>query len=186
MRSPALDHRDRLLDAMAQAVASQGYAAVTIADLAATARVSKRSFYEQFAGKADCFTALYENASLRVLHVLREAIDPACHWQAQVEQALAAYLRTLADNPSLLSTLFIDILALGPPGLAARRRSTEQLADQIMQLVGPTLQRDHAVALVGGVHEWVLHAVDRQQVDTLPTLAEPAARLVRAVADAPA
>lgn len=171
---------------MSHAVARQGYAAVTIADLAAAARVSKRSFYEQFSGKAECFAALYEAASLRAFQVLRDAIDPCHHWHDQVEKALAAYLDALARNPSLLSTLFIDIMALGPSGLAARRRSTDQLADLIMQLAGPSLDRDHAVAIIGGMHEWVLQAVERQQVDRLPALAPPAARLVRAVVSAPA
>jgi AcrR family transcriptional regulator len=177
------DHRRRLLDAMAQAVAEKGYAAVTIADLAAEARVSKRSFYEQFNDKADCFIALYETASLQSLRVLQEAIDPGQDWHDQVEQALAAYLASLQRNPALLATLFIDIMAIGPSGLAARRRSTERFADFIVQTAGHGLRRDQAVALVGGIHEWVLQAVERQQVAQLSALAAPGARLVRAVID---
>lgn len=177
------NHRRRLLDAMAQAVAEKGYGAVTIADLAAEARVSKRSFYEQFRDKADCFIALYEMASLQSLKVLREAIDPRQDWHAQVEQALRAYLLALTKNPPLLSTLFIDIMAIGPSGLAARRRSTERFADFILGVVGNALQREQAVALVGGIHEWVLQAVEQQRVDGLPALAAPGARLVRAVID---
>jgi AcrR family transcriptional regulator len=178
------EHRRRLLDAMAQAVADKGYGAVTIADLAAQARVSKRSFYEHFSDKAACFIALYEVASEQSFKVLAGAIDPARDWHEQVEDALAAYLATLQRNPPLLSTLFIDIMALGEPGLAARRRSTQRFADFIAQLAGPGLAHAQAVAIVGGVHEWVLQAVEQRQIDALTTLAKPAARLVRAVIDA--
>lgn len=168
---------------MAHAVASKGYAAVTIADLAAEARVSKRSFYEHFADKAECLVALYEAASRQSLDVLRQAIDTRHDWHEQIEQALAAYFGTLACNPPLLRTLFIDIMAIGPAGLAARRRSAQRLADFIVQVAGPGLPQAQAVALVGGIHEWVLQAVEQDEVMRLPELVAPAARLVRAVVD---
>lgn len=177
------DHRHRLLDAMARSVAAKGYAAVTIADLAAQARVSKRSFYEHFSDKADCFIALYELASLNSLRVLRDALDARRDWHTQVEQALGAYLGHLAGNPALLATLFVDIMALGPAGLAARRRSTQRFADFIIAVAGPALGAEQAVAIVGGIHEWVLDAVERGRIDHLPALAAPGARLVRAVID---
>ncbi len=177
------DHRHRLLDAMARSVAAKGYAAVTIADLAAEARVSKRSFYEHFSDKAGCFIALYEAASLNSLRVLRDAIDARRDWHTQVEQALRAYLGHLAGNPALLATLFVDIMALGPAGLAARRRSTQRFADFIVAVAGPALGGEQAVAIVGGIHEWVLEAVELGRIDRLPSLATPGARLVRAVID---
>ncbi len=180
---PATDHRRRLLDAMAHAVAGKGYAAVTIADLAAEARVSKRSFYEHFADKADCLIALYEAASRQSLDVLRKAIDQRRDWHAQCEQALAAYFGTLACNPPLLRTLFIEIFALGPAGLAARRRSSQHFADFIVEVVGPGLAMAQAVAIVGGIHEWVLQAVESNRVAELPQYVAPAARLIRAVVD---
>lgn len=177
------DHRHRLLDAMASSVSAKGFAAVTIADLAAEARVSKRSFYEHFSDKAACFIALYELASLNSLRVLRDGIDPRHDWHAQVEQALGAYLSHLARNPALLATLFIDIMALGVSGLAARRRSTQRFADFIVTIAGPALGREQAVAIVGGIHEWVLEAVEGGSIERLPELAAPGARLVRAVID---
>ena len=168
---------------MAQAVAGKGYAAVTIADLAAEARVSKRSFYEHFGDKAECLVALYDAASRQSFDVLRQAIDPGCDWHGQLEQALQAYFETLARNPPLLRTLFIEIVALGPQGLAARRRTTRQFADFIVHITGNNLPLAQATAIVGGIHEWVLEAVEQDRVPQLPLLVQPAARLVRAVVD---
>ena len=47
----ANEHRHRLLEGMAQAVAEKGYADTTIADIVREAGVSRRTFYEHFAGK---------------------------------------------------------------------------------------------------------------------------------------
>ncbi len=177
------EHRQRLLDAMADVVARKGYAAATISDIAAAARVSKRSFYEHFADKAACLLALYELASSRSFEMLRAAVRPDVDWHAQVEQVMAAYLGCLAANPQLLRTLFVEIMALGPAGLAVRRRNAERLAEFIVAVAGPQLPKTLAVAIVGGIHEWVLQAAEDDRVAELPALAGPSARLVRAVVD---
>ena len=45
---------------MADAVAENGYAATTIADVVSRAGVSRKTFYEHFDGKQECFLALYD------------------------------------------------------------------------------------------------------------------------------
>lgn len=180
------DHRRRLLDAMARAVASKGYAAVTIADLATEARVSKRSFYEQFRDKADCFIALFDASTEQTVRVLHEALEPQAHWSTQLPIALDAYLSGLARNPTLLHTMFVDIMAIGPVGLAARRRWLQQLVDLLVRRTDGAVQSDQALALVSGLHEWVLRAMETHQVDQLPGLAPDAARLLGRIANAEA
>ncbi|MBK7118765.1 MAG: TetR/AcrR family transcriptional regulator [Comamonadaceae bacterium] len=133
--SPVTDHRTRLLQGLAQSVATKGYADTTIADIVREAGVSRRTFYEQFDDKPSALIALYESASLRGLRVLRESIDPARDWQTQVDQALSAYLGSLAQNPVLLRTLFVEILGLGATGLAARRRVHDQMADFMLDVI---------------------------------------------------
>lgn len=186
------DHRRRLLDAMSHVVARKGYADTTIADLAAEARVSRRTFYEHFDSKAECLIALYEVASAQALGVLRDAIDPQRDWHTQVEQAMRAYLSTLACNPVLLRTLFIAILGLGPEGLAARRRVNTQLADFILEVVnGPAatpprarpLAAAYATGIVGAINELVLCAIEEDRVESLADLTDTAAQLARAVID---
>lgn len=186
------DHRRRLLDAMSHVVARKGYAETTIADLAAEARVSRRTFYEHFDSKAECLIALYEVASDQALNVLRDAIDPKRDWHTQVEQAMHAYLSTLACNPVLLRTLFIAILGLGTEGLAARRRANDRLAEFILEVVnGPATRppRDkplpaaHAVGIVGAINELVLCAIEEDRVDRLAELTQTASGLARAVID---
>jgi len=176
-------HRGRVLEGMARAVAGKGYADTTIGDIVREAGVSRRTFYEHFASKAECLVALYEAASHNALQVLRDAIDPAHDWEEQVERALAAYLGCMAANPVLMRTLFIEILGLGADGLAARRRVNQEIADCMLGVVGadrvtPAL----AMAVVGGIHELVLQAIEDGRVTELPELTVTATALVKAVA----
>jgi len=184
--SPAAPRR-RLLDAMADAVAHKGYADTTIADLAARARVSRRTFYEHFSSKEECLIALYGAASGQALSVLRQAIDPAQDPLTQAEQALRAYFATMASNPRLLKTLFIAILGLGDVGLQARRRVNRHLADFILETVNRPqagqrpLPAALAMSIVGGINELVLEMVERDRITELDALTETAAQFVRAV-----
>jgi len=186
---PANEHRDRLLHGLAHCVSAKGYADTTIADIVREAGVSRRTFYEQFDGKPSALIALYESASLRGLRVLREAIDPARDWQTQVDQALSAYLSSLAQNPVLLRTLFVEILGLGATGLAARRRVHDQMADFMLDVINAgradaRLERPMALAVVGGIHELVLQAIEQDRAQALPDLSAAAGRLLLAVVQA--
>lgn len=178
-------HRRRLLEGMASSVALKGYAATTISDIVRAAGVSRRTFYEQFATRSDCLIALYEAASERALTVLRSALDSQRPWQPQLERVLEAYLSSLATNPALLRTLYIEIWGLGMPGLAVRRRVNQDIAGFMMTVINqapsiPRLTPDMALAVVGGVNELILLAIEEGRVDSLTQIASTCAALVRA------
>ncbi len=183
--SSTQEHRGRLLHGMAQSVADKGYAETTIADIVREASVSRRTFYQQFGDKAECFVALYEAASHNVLQVLRDAIDPTHGWEEQQERALGAYLGAMAESPVLMRTLFTEILALGPHGLQARRRVNRELADYMVAVVNEgganRVSPELAMAVVGGIHELVLQAIEEGRVAQLAQLTGTAAQLVKAV-----
>jgi AcrR family transcriptional regulator len=185
------EHRHRLLEGMAHAVAAKGYPDTTIADIVREASVSRRTFYEHFTTKAECLIALYEAASHNALKVLREAIDPAHEWETQIETALAAYFGCMARNPVLMRTLFIEILGLGTEGLQARRRMNQEIADFMLAVINGSnagrkrsapLTPGMAMAIVGGITELVLEYIEQDRVARLPELVGPSSQLVRAVA----
>src|ERR687893_3211952 len=72
-RVVAASQRARLLEAVGRAVAEKGYAGATIDDVVRRAGVSKKTFYEHFADKEECFLAAYEAASEELLARVREA-----------------------------------------------------------------------------------------------------------------
>jgi AcrR family transcriptional regulator len=185
------EHRRRLLEGMAHAVAAKGYGDTTIADIVREASVSRRTFYEHFSTKSECLVALYEVASRNALKVLRDSIDPQHDWHTQVERALTAYLGRMAGSPVLMRTLFVEILGLGPEGLEARRRVNTEVADFMLQVVngqgsregGKPLSADMAMAIVGGINELILQYIEQDRVAQLAEIVAPGSRLVRAVTE---
>src|SRR5687768_6636573 len=78
--------RERMLAAMAEAVAAKGYARVAVADVIALAGVSRKTFYEHFANKDACLLAAFDAG----VELLLEAIDEAIHAEAPDWLAAAA------------------------------------------------------------------------------------------------
>src|SRR6516164_1797887 len=67
--------RVRMLAAMVQAVAEKGYARVAVTDVVERAGVSRKTFYEQFANKDDCFLAAYDATVDDLLATIDETLE---------------------------------------------------------------------------------------------------------------
>jgi AcrR family transcriptional regulator len=175
---------------MAAALDEKGFAEITIADIARHARVSKRTFYEHFGTKQDCLLTLYVAASERALARIAESIDPSLGLDAQIARTTEVYFSSMQDRPALLRTLLVEILAAGPQGLEVRRQINRRYADLLRKVVASTnskggerhaLSGAMAMAVVGGLHELMLQAVESGDLTRLRRLARPAAELVRSV-----
>ncbi|HJR89226.1 MAG TPA: helix-turn-helix domain-containing protein, partial [Aeromicrobium sp.] len=55
--------RQRLLDALEESIAEDGYPGTTVADIVRRARTSRRTFYEHFDSRESCFVALLADAN---------------------------------------------------------------------------------------------------------------------------
>ena len=73
--APGGDHRDRLIAAMGELLAEQGYASVTVTGIVSRARVSKRTFYQHFSDREECLLATYRVVAEAPLHRIAEAAD---------------------------------------------------------------------------------------------------------------
>lgn len=184
--TPRHEHYGRLLEGMGIAVAAKGYAETTIADIVREAGVSRRTFYEHFATKSDCLIALYKAGSMRALSVLAEAVDPDQPWQTQVEPSLAAYLTYRSQAPALLRMLFVDIVGMGPEGLAARAEINREIARWIQAATHEEgklpISTELAMTVIGGINELVLRAIQQGESDDLTPLIAPLTQMVLAVA----
>ncbi len=183
-RGAGNDYRRRLMDGMAAAVAERGYADTTIADIVRHAHVSRRTFYEHFAGKEACLLALYVAASERVIRAIGAAVETSGDRETQIVRATEAYLARMAAHPVLTRTLFLEILAAGPAGLQVRREMNARYADFFRGVVranGGRLSSELAAAAVGGINELILQAVLDDRMGQLAELAAPASQLLRAV-----
>jgi AcrR family transcriptional regulator len=183
-------YRDRLIAAMALLLAEKGYGTVTIADIARHARVSKRTFYEHFATKEGCFIACYETLSEIALQSIAAATSVEGPWQKRARAATRAYLSTLESQPALTRTLMMDIYAAGPEAFRVRRAVQRRFADYLRRAVDQG-KKDHpklrklspamATAIIGGINELVLMAVEEGRAHRLTELSGTADELLQAV-----
>jgi AcrR family transcriptional regulator len=65
--------RDRLMRAMAKTVAEYGYQETTVRRLLGRAGLSRRTYYELFEDKEDCYLAAYDEVVEHLLDVVGEA-----------------------------------------------------------------------------------------------------------------
>lgn len=172
-----LTQRERLLDGIAWTVARRGYAATPVAEILKAAGVSRRTFYEQFADKEDCFLAAYDAIVNLCNERLLAAYRDADGWENGIAHAYDALLRTLAAEPDFAHLAVVDVLAAGPVALARRDATLRRLARLIGYVREPA---ESAVApsalvgraIVGGIHELVYSRIVRGDAARLPDLAD--------------
>jgi AcrR family transcriptional regulator len=186
----AATHAARLTDGLAASIAEKGYAATTIADVVRHARVSKRTFYEQFADKESCFLALYSETSDELLAVIAEAAAEPGAWEARVDAAARTYFERLAAEPALLRAALVEIQAAGPRARRLRRDVQRRYADLLRALSEQAAAEEAgirplsprlATAVVGGLNELMLEAVEQGEEERVGELAGAATELLRSV-----
>ncbi len=169
--------RDRLLRAMAKTVAEYGYQETTVRRLLGRAGLSRRTYYELFEDKEDCFLAAYDEAIEHVLELVGEAYGGVDEPRERIEQGLRAFLQFCADEPDVARMCVVEVLAAGPAARARRAATMERLADLVATALNELrgdekLSRLSAQGLIGGVHELIYTPIDRGEVEHLPDLAE--------------
>jgi AcrR family transcriptional regulator len=176
----AESQRERLLVAMADATAAKGYANVAVADVIERAGVSRRSFYEHFANKEECFLAAYDAGVEVLLRAIGEAEDAAGGALAGARAGTEVYLQLLADNPAFARTFLIEVLGAGPAALERRDAVHERFADRLAEVHAAIAEQlgqstkppaPHIFrAAVGAIHELVLDRLLKEGAEALPDL----------------
>lgn len=166
MVKAALDHRERLLAGLAVVLESKPFRDVTLADIAAAANVSRRTFYEHFANKDECLLALSADTSRAMMQALLAELQPTAAWPEQVQRITATYLEVIARQPALMRALYIEAASTGLPGLTMRRKVAEAFASFLVQQVQEQrrlgvavldIDQAMAVVLVAGINELILY-----------------------------
>jgi AcrR family transcriptional regulator len=112
--------RQRLLGAMAAAVAEQGYVTTSISDVVARARVSRSAFYACFPDKESCFLAAYEAGAERHFGLIAAAAAAQTDWWEQLRCAVRVYVGEMELHPGFARSFLIEILTAGPQALELR------------------------------------------------------------------
>jgi AcrR family transcriptional regulator len=177
-----VSQRDRMLAAMAAAVAEKGYARTAVADVIAGAGVSRKTFYEHFANKEACFLAAYDAGVEELLGAIDEAIATAEGGPFAAAQAgTRCYLEMLAANPALARTFLLEVFAAGPAALERHAAVHERFAEQLRDIHGALRAEVEGLAeppphtfraCVGAVHELVVDELRRNGPQALPGLVD--------------
>lgn len=118
----ARSQRERLLQAVIDAVADKGYGEARVTDIIAGAGVSRKTFYEHFDEKEDCFLAAYDMQLTELTETTATAFaaDQPRPWIDSIHAGARAFMQFLADRPNAARSCLIEIMAAGKT--AAQRR----------------------------------------------------------------
>jgi AcrR family transcriptional regulator len=114
--------RQRIVRAMTAAVGEHGYHGTRVSDVVWRAGVSRKTFYELFGGKDDCFAATYEQWLDWLLDTTLDAFETQEQWVDRLRAALIALLGALAREPEVARLCFAEAMAAGEQ--AAGKRDT--------------------------------------------------------------
>jgi AcrR family transcriptional regulator len=108
------NQRERLIAGLAEAVAEKGYGGTTIADITRHAAVSRRTFYEHFDGKDECFVAAFDTVTEQLRERVEEAFKGEDDWADGIRAGIGAMLTFLASEPNLARLAMVEALVAGP------------------------------------------------------------------------
>jgi AcrR family transcriptional regulator len=163
---------------MIEVVAERGYPETRVVDVIGVAGVSRKTFYELFESKEDCFLAAYDVLLGNLLDAATEAFEvQGASWAERATAALGALLEHLARHPKEARFAIVEVLAAGPRSLARRDAALRQFAEFLeggrseaeAELPGIT-----SLAVAGGVNELlyseILHGAAARLPARLPDL----------------
>ncbi len=171
--------RRRIMDAIAELTAEQGYDATKIGDIVSRAGVARKTLYDNFEGKEEVFLAAFDTAVDEALQRIEaDCAEVEGDWEERVQAGLAAFLRYIAENPALARMCMIEALS----ATQAATERYEAAMQRFVELTKRTVPQDDQLpetieeTLVGGVAWIVYQQIRRQETekaeDLLPELSE--------------
>lgn len=152
----------RILAAMAQTCSERGVANVTVADVVSRSGVSRRTFYDHFLDRKDCFRATLEEALTLASGYVLPAYRAPARWRERMRASLVGLLSFLEDEPFMGRVLVVETLGAGAGALGRRNEVLAAVCGAVDEgrleaRGGAGLPALTANGVVGGVLS-VLHA----------------------------
>lgn len=176
----AAHKRRRMIDAMSELCAEQGYEATKIADVVRRAHVARKTLYDNFSGKEELFLAAFDTTLADAEVAVVAACDAARaeDWEARAEAGLRALLEFVTANPQAAKLCLVEAPAATPASAERYDAAFEGFVARLREAApgGPSRPATLAEALVGGT-VWIVQRQVRRGAATgaaalLPELAE--------------
>jgi len=169
------NQRERIITALVDTVAEHGFKETTVADITKAAAVSRRTFYEHFADKEECFFAAYEMIAEHLRKSMGAATEVFDEWPQKVRAALATMLRFLSAEPELARVYAFEPVAAGGE-ISARHRASMQGLMKILKAGRPAHPGEHPLpdvteeTLVGGIFSLIIREIIAGRTEQLERL----------------
>jgi AcrR family transcriptional regulator len=170
--------RTRLTAALIAVVESGETPRPTVSQIISRARVSRKTFYDLFSDREDCFLAAYEETFARARAAATQAYQQQATWRDGVRAALGCLLALMDEQPGLARLCIIHSSAAGERVQLRREELMAQLADTVdlgrgASTAASDLPRMTAEGIVGGVQAVIRRRLLRNDRGTLQELLGP-------------
>jgi len=159
---------------MIEVVSTRGYPDTRVVDVIGVAGVSRKTFYELFESKEDCFLAAYDALLENLLAEATDAFESqsGARWAERIGAALEVLLVHLSRHPDEARFAIVEVLAAGPKALARRDSALRQFtgflepgrSETSVELPGIT-----SLAVAGGINEILYSEILHGAVSRLPS-----------------
>lgn len=155
--------RGRLLTAFVDEAAEKGVHAVTIADIVKRAGTAKRTFYEHFKDKDECYRQAFEAGSTMIISEIVKAADETDDPYLRIEVGVRTYINGLSELPNFaklylsaagsqdeqIAQGWITWIGLLADGMVTWRAESRETKETNI----PPLTREQAIAGIAGINE---------------------------------
>jgi AcrR family transcriptional regulator len=125
--------RTRILSAMFDVACERGVGNVTVAHVVERSGVSRRTFYEHFTDREDCFLAAFDDALKYASERVLPAYRSESRWRERIRAGLVALLSFIDEEPVIGRLLIRESLGGGPAILERRGQVIAQVRSAIEQ-----------------------------------------------------
>jgi AcrR family transcriptional regulator len=150
--------RRRMMDAIAELTAEQGYEATKIADIVRHAAVARKTLYDNFDGKEDLFLSAINSTMTE----MRVVVEEACDYRSgepdeRIVAGLEALLDFIAAHPSAARMCMVEAISATPSSARLYDASVHEFVELLQKSApeGADLPETIEESLIGGV-AWIL------------------------------
>jgi AcrR family transcriptional regulator len=170
------NQRERIMKALVATMTAYGYGGSSVERIANRAGVSRRTLYEQFAGREDVYLSTYDAAAECLLERLAAAWEQPVDGSAQLRLFLQTLLECIAGEPKLARVCIVEVLSVGPGALERREARMREFAALLERGAlahnGAPLPPLAADGLSAAIFDVIYRRLAHGQAEELPELLE--------------
>jgi AcrR family transcriptional regulator len=178
------NQRGRMLAAMVACVSERGYAPVKVSDVLELSGVSRRTFYDAFESKRDCFVAALDGIVAMATSRWDDVLGPQDDdWEESARNALLAFAEMVVSQSAAARAALVDSPAAGDDGLRCLDSAIAAIEAATGEAIarsprGEEMPPEMVCALAGAVRELASGRLRRGREGELPRLMDEVAQLL--------